>query len=94
MVVFAGIAVLCLGALIVRYLREKKCHSSECPQHGSGEPGPNTLKITVNYCPQLNNDSSGLPSVSTISEHVMQDMHKAFVNDKVSLFIKNARRRP
>lgn len=86
MVVFAGIAVLCLGALIVRYFREKKCHS-ECPQCPS-EPSPDTLKIIVSYCPGLNN--VGGVSVSQISQTAIQELHKTLVNNKVRYF-KNAR---
>ena len=81
MVVFAGIAVLCLGALLVRYLREKKCHS-ECAQCPS-EPGPDTLKITVSYCPGLNN--VGGTSVSKTSENILQKLHETFVDNDVSL---------
>lgn len=85
MVVFAGIAVLCLGALIVRYLRERKYQPGECPQLaiGSGEPGPDTLKITVDYCQPVNNVGA---SASKIGQDVMDALHKAFVNNPVSLY--------
>ena len=86
MVVFAGIAVLCLGALIVRYFREKKCHY-ECPNCPS-EPSPDTLKITVSYCPGSNN--VGGVSVNKISENTLQQLHEKFVNNDVSYNI-NAR---
>ena len=42
MVICAGIAILCLGALIIRHLRcGNKC--DPCP------PGPDTLMITLEY---------------------------------------------
>ena len=74
MVVFAGIAVLCLGALVMRYLRRKKC--DQCPS----EPSPDTLKITVSYCP---NDVSDSGSTS-VGDNIIQDMHDKFVDNDVS----------
>ena len=87
MVVFVGIAVLCLGALIARYLREKKCQSSECPQR---EPDPDTLMITVSYYPPPGAPPS---QASQISEDVIQELHIAFVKSQVSkcLYVDNAR---
>lgn len=91
MVVFAGIAVLCLGALIVRYLREKKCHS-ECPPCPSG-PSPDMLKISVSYCPGLNDvGGSYISQISQISQNVIQELHNTFVGNCVS-YTKNARKR-
>ena len=80
MVVFVGIAVLCLGAVIARYLREKKCQSGECPQP---EPGPDTLKITVSYYPPPGAPAS---QASQISEEVIQELHTAFVKSIVSVY--------
>ena len=83
MVVFIGIAVLCLGALIARYLREKKCQSGECPQPDPGEPDPDTLMITVSYYPPPGAPPS---QASQISEDVIQELHNAFVKSQVSVY--------
>ena len=87
MVIFAGIAALCLGTLIVRYLREKKCHS-ECPNCPS-EPSPATLKITVSYCPGSVENVSEV-SINKISENALQQLHEKFVDNDVS-YTNNAR---
>jgi hypothetical protein len=84
MVVFVGIAVLYLGALIARYLREKKCQSSECPQPDSGEPGPDTLKITVSYYPLPDAPRS---KASQIGQDVIKALHDKYGKNKVSVYM-------
>jgi hypothetical protein len=90
MVVFVGIAVLCLGALIARYLREKRCQSCECPQPDTGEPGPDTLKITVSYYP-LSSAPWSQPHASQIGEHIIQALHDKYGKDGVSVYAKSTR---
>ena len=80
MVVFAGIAVLCLGALAMRYLHRWKC-DHQC----SGEPSPDTLKIIVSYYPGLTStDNASTGAISRISQNTIQALHSKFKENAVS----------
>ena len=64
MLVAAGIAVLCVGDLLARYIREKYHAFEFGPDTGKGAGGPDTLVITLEYWSGPRS-SSGAQSGST-----------------------------